>query len=105
MSDSEIPLAEVVGRLREEMLSAVEAAKGKGLQFEVEDVEVELQVVVSKGGSGELGGEGGVQLWVLGKAGGKIAGKYESSRIQKVTLKLKPQLEAEGKKKPVMLAG
>ncbi len=104
MSDSEIPLTEVMGQLRKEMLAAVEAGKGEGLQFEVQDVEVEMQVVVSKGGAGELGGEGGIRLWVLGKAAGKLSGKYESSQIQKVKLKLRPKLDG-GDDDTVMLAG
>ncbi len=95
MSESEIPLADVIRQLRRELMGAIEAGKGEGLRFEVQDLEVEMQVVVSKGGSGELGGEGGVELWVIGKAGGKVAAQYESSQIQKVTLKLRPRLKGD----------
>ena len=102
MSDSEIPLGEVIDQLRREMLVAIEAGSDEGLRFEVQDVEVEMQVVVSKGGSGELSGEGGVKLWVLAKAGGKVAGKYESSQIQKVKLSLRPKLAGADS---VMLSG
>lgn len=105
MSESEIPMAEVVRHLREELTSAVEAGKGQGLRFELQELEVEMQVVVSKGASGEFGGEGGVKLWVVGKAAGKVAGSYESSQIQKVKLKLLPKLEAEGRTATVELAG
>ncbi len=69
------------------MLATVEAGQGEGLRFEVQDVEVEMQVVVSKGGEGELSGEGGVKLWVLAKAGGKIAGKYEPYSYLEETLR------------------
>ncbi len=108
MSESEIPLAEVIGQLRKEMLATVEAGKGEGLRFEVQDLEVELQVVVSRGGSGELSGEGGAKLWVLAKTGGKVAGKYEASQIQKVKLKLRPKLDGDGdddEEDTVMLSG
>jgi Trypsin-co-occurring domain 2 len=93
MAESEIPLADVIRQLREEMLTAVEAGKGHGLRFEVQDIEVELQVVATKGGSGELGGEGGVKLWVIGKAGGKVAAEYSSSQVHTVKLKLRPKLD------------
>jgi Trypsin-co-occurring domain 2 len=105
MSDSEIPLADVVRRLRTELQAATEAGKGKGLRFEVQDIEVEMQVVVTKGGSGEFGGEGGVKLWVIGKAGGKVSGKYESSEVQKVKFRLKPKTGKGAKSGTVDLAG
>ncbi len=92
MADSEIPLADVVRQLRKELMTTARAGRGEDLRFEVQDLEIELQVVVSKGGSGELSGEGGVKLWVLAKAGGTATGSYESSRIQKVKLRLKPKL-------------
>ncbi len=106
MTESEIPLADVVRELRRELMSAVAAGEGEGLRFEVRDLEVEMQVVVTKGGSGELSGEGGVKLWVLAKTGGKVTGQYESSRIQKVTLKLRPKLDRAGDEgDTVMLTG
>ena len=104
MSKSEIPIADVVKRLRTELSTAIEAGKGEGLRFEVEDVEVEMQVVVTKSGAGKIGGEGGVELWVIGKAGGEVSAEYESSQIQKVKLRLKPKL-GEGKSGTVDLAG
>jgi hypothetical protein len=104
MSKSEIPLTDVVKRLRTELKKATEAGRGEGLRFEVEDIEVEMQVVVTKTGAGELGGEGGVELWVIGKAGGKVSAEYESSQIQKVKLRLKPKL-GKGKTGTVDLAG
>ena len=94
MFKSEIPLTEAVGKLREELLGAMEAAEGKGLRFEVRDVEVELQVAVTKEAATEAGG--GVNLWVLGKTEGKVSGKVDSSRVQKVTLKLRPKTEEDG---------
>ena len=105
MSEREIPLADVVKRLRTELVAATEAGKGEGLQFEVQDIEVEMQVVVTKGGSGEFGGEGGVGLWVIGKAGGKVSAEYESSEVQKVTFRLRPKIDEGGEPATVDLAG
>ena len=105
MSESEIPLADVIRQLRRELLAAVAAGEGEGLRFEVQDLEVEMQVVVTKGGSGELSGEGGVKLWVLAKAAGKVSGQYESSQIQKVKLKLRPKFDGGDEGDTVMLAG
>ena len=104
MSESEIPLADVVGQLRKELRASMKAGEGEDLRFEVEDVELEMQVVVTKGGAGEFGGEGGVKLWVIGKAGGKVSGKYESSQIQKVKLRLRPK-PGGGKPGTIDLAG
>jgi hypothetical protein len=103
MSENEIPLAEVIKRLRAELIATTEAGKGEGLQFEVQDIEVEMQVVVTKGGSGDLEGE--VGLRVIGKAGGKVSGKYESSEIQKVTFRLRPKIDKGGRSATVDLAG
>ncbi len=92
MSDSEIPLAEVIQQLRQELQTAIETAEGQGLRFEVQDLELEVQVLVTKGGSVKMGGGGEVKFWVLGAKGeGEMAGKYESSRLQKVKLKLLPK--------------
>lgn len=98
MPESEIPLTRVVDGLRREMLSAMEAGKGGGLRFEVRDVELEMQVVVTKAATGELASGGGLKFWVLqASAQGKVGGKYEASQIQKVKLRLRPKMD-EAKK-------
>ncbi len=92
MSDSTIPLADVIQELRSELLAATAAGEGQELRFDVEELNLELQVVVTKGGSAEAGAKGGVKFWVLNaESSAEVQGKYESSRLQKVSLKLKPK--------------
>jgi hypothetical protein len=88
---SEIPLAEVIRELRSELMDAVKAGEGESLRFEVQDLEVEMQVVVTKGASAGASGE--VKFWVLTKAGAEASAKYESSQIQKIKLKLRPKTD------------
>ncbi len=106
MAEPEIPLTDVIRQLRRDLLSAMQAGEGESLRFEVQDLEVEMQVVVTRGGSGEVSGGGGVKLWVLdAKAGSKLAGKYEASRLQKVKLRLRPKTEDDDGTGTVDLAG
>jgi len=97
MSDPTIPLAEVIQRLREELLKATQAGKGHELRLRVEKIVLELEVGVTKGASVEGGAEGGVSFWVFdSKASAKAAGSYESSRLQRITLELEPHLRGDG---------
>ncbi len=95
MADAKIKLAAFVQQLREELMAAMEAGEGESLRFDLEDVKIEAQVAVTR----EAEGKGGVKLWVL-DAG--LAGKLHSSRLQKVTLSLKPKTASGGS---VRLAG
>ena len=67
---------------------------GQELYFTVEDVEVELQVAVTKGG------EGGVtaKFWVL-EVGGK--GTHEAATTQTIKLKLKPRMANSSEPVPI----
>ena len=94
MPASDIPLADVIRELRRELLTAMKAGEGESLRFEVQDLEVEMQVAVTK--SGEVSGGGGVKFWVL-NADSSVSGKYQSSRIQKLKLKLRPKTD-DGRK-------
>lgn len=106
MSESEIPLAHVIRQLRQELQSAMQAGEGESLRFEVQDLEIEMQVLVTRGGSGEVSGGGAVKFWVLdAKAGAKATAKYESSQLQKIKLRLKPKTVKDGKPGTVDLAG
>jgi hypothetical protein len=100
MPESDIPLADVIRELRRELLAAMKAGEGESLRFEVQDLEIEVQVVVTRGGEASAGG--GVKFWVL-NAESNVSAKYESSRIQKLTLKLRPKTDDGGK--TVDLAG
>ena len=57
-----IPLYEMIQTLRAELQASMEAAKDESLQFTLQDVELELRVVVSRGKNttGKLG------FWVIG---------------------------------------
>jgi predicted secreted protein len=80
-----IPLAETLSCLRQELRTAREEAREKGdLWFLVEEVEVELQVVVSKDGKGNVG------FSVLGVEVGGGGGASKES-VQRIRLKLGPR--------------
>lgn len=85
MAESPFELANVVQGLRQELLKAVEQAKGEELRFEVQEMELELQVQVTK----EVGAEAKLKFWVI-DAGG-VSGSVEKSTVQTVRLKLKPK--------------
>ncbi len=73
-----IELSEMLGQLREELLKARDNIEGSDLKFRVDDIEIELQIVTSKGTSG------GIKFFV--EAGGNVS----QAKTQKLKLKLKP---------------
>lgn len=83
----DIPLAEMVQTLRKELARAQGQAKDEKILFELEKVELELKVVVSRTGKGH----GGVEFWVV-SAGGEYEKKGESSHTIKLTLNTKDSL-------------
>jgi hypothetical protein len=87
--DNWIELGTAVEALRKQLYELTKTVDGEDLRFEVESVDVELKVGVTKGG------EGGVtaKFWVL-EVGGK--GTVEAERTQTVTLKLKPRRKGRG---------
>ncbi len=84
MNEEKIELADVVQELREELMKATEAGEGQPLRFEVGEVKLEAQVVVTR----EAQGKGGVKFYVVNA---EVAGKEQISRTQKVTLTLTPK--------------
>lgn len=78
-----IPLSEMLGQLREELLTARAKSEGSDLKFQIEDIEIELQIVTTKGGKGG----GGVKFWVY-NAEAEI--NASQAKTQKLKLKLKP---------------
>ncbi len=89
MSEDRIRLAKVVEELREELIEAMVVGAGQPVRFDLEEVKLEAQVVVTR----ELGGKGSVKFWVLNA---EAAGKEDVSRLQKVTLSLKPRRASGG---------
>jgi hypothetical protein len=80
----DIPLAEMIRTLRQELVSAQAHAENETIRFGLEKVELELKVVVSRTGKVR----GGVEFWVI-SAGGDYEKKGESSHTIKLTLNAK----------------
>ena len=80
-NEAEMPLADLIEAVRHELQAAADRAATEPLSFEVEDVELQVDVVAS--GSREA--EGGIKLWVV-NLGGKGTTSY--SNTQTVTLRL-----------------
>ncbi len=83
---SNIRLNEMIENLRSELMQAKESGKGKELQFLVEDVEIEVEVLASK----KAGGGGKVDFWVYTA---ELAGELAQASKQKLKLRLKPLTE------------
>jgi len=83
--DRNIPLYEMIQQLRRELAASIEVARDEALQFQLEEVELELQVKISSGGKGE----GGLKFWVVEAKGG---GGRSSEDVHTFRLKLKPVL-------------
>jgi hypothetical protein len=92
MQDSGVSLADAIQQLRQELQKAMEAGADESLRFEVLDVELELQVLVSEESSGKIGAEGGIKFWLVdAKTQGELSDQYGTSQVQKVKLKLRPK--------------
>ncbi|MFE9421997.1 trypco2 family protein [Kitasatospora sp. NPDC006697] len=82
-----IELAEVIGQLREQLVSAMAQAEADGseLQLELGPVTLEAAVVVER--SGAAGGK--LKFW-LAELGAE--GRIDHSATQRITLTLQPKL-------------
>ena len=80
---SKIELAALIRKLREELAEAVLEGEGEAVRFQLETLELELQVTVGRAAEAK----GGIKIWLV-EAGTGAEGKRES--IQKVKLTLKP---------------
>ena len=78
-----IPLSEMLAELRKELLEAKWEGQSSDLKFLIEDIEIELQIVTTKGGKGG----GGVKFWVYNAEAEVNASQAQT---QKLKLKLKP---------------
>ncbi|MGD9705179.1 MAG: trypco2 family protein [Acidimicrobiia bacterium] len=83
MSEPGIALADVIDAVRAELETAARRAIDQPLQFDVEDIQLEVEVTTT----GTREAEGGIKIWVLslGAKGSKTAGGSH-----KVSLRLSP---------------
>ncbi len=87
---SGVELSEVIADLRANLAAAQKEGDGKSLRFTIEDIEVELQMVVTKEISAEAGVKTAVKFWVLsGEANAKADAKFNTAATQKIKLKMK----------------
>ena len=66
-SEQEIPLADLITTLRQELEEAQSRGAGQKIRFTVDRVELELKVAVTR----KAKGEAGIKFWVV-KAGGEL---------------------------------
>lgn len=78
-----IELSEMLGQLREELLKARGQSEGSDLKFQVEDIEIELQIVTTKA----AGAKSCLKFWVVNAEANANASQ---AKTQKLKLKLKP---------------
>lgn len=82
-------LSDVLVQLRKELAAAQEKAEKEDVKFTVKDIEVELQVAITKEGKGKVG----FKVWLLdGKAGGGLSHKQTHT----IKLHLDPRLPDNG---------
>ena len=93
-------LSDVIAQLRASLSNAQKDGEGHNLRFNVEDVEIELQVAVTK----EKSGGGGIKFWVLDA---KAEGKLSDAITQKIKLHMTVVDTAthEGKEKAAKSSG
>lgn len=86
----EIPLSDMITALRQELVNAQMHAKGQRILFEMEKVELELKVAVSRSGKGN----GGIKFWVF-NAGTEYKKVSEISHTVKLTFNTKDSQSGE----------
>lgn len=79
--DPGIPLADLIDAIRGELETAARNARGRQLQFAVEDVKLEVDVTTT----GTRGAEGGLKVWAITIG---ASGSRANTASQRVTLSL-----------------
>ncbi|GAA2910295.1 hypothetical protein Acy02nite_48830 [Actinoplanes cyaneus] len=82
---TEIPLARAIAELRAELQQAILDGAGEPLRFELDTVDLELQVTMTARGAAEAK----VGLWSVLTAG--TSADYSRGSVHKLTLKLSPR--------------
>ena len=83
----DVPLAGAIRQLRAELTKAMEEAEGETLQFELGDIELELQLEVSQEAKGDVG----IRFWLVSLGGSAGASKASTHTLR---LTLTPQTSA-----------
>jgi hypothetical protein len=81
-----LELAEVIGQLRAELVTAMAEGEGADLRFQLGSIDVELSVAVTK----EVAPGAKIKFWVV-EAG--VDTKLSSAATQKIKLQLDPRQE------------
>jgi Trypsin-co-occurring domain 2 len=79
--DTEIGLAEMIESLREELQASIESGQDKLVAFDVDKVELELKIALSR----KAKGEAGVAFWVV-KAGASGEAGRDTTHTFKLSL-------------------
>lgn len=102
MADSDEPnvwwLADALKQLRDDLITAQESGDGKAILFEVEHIDLDLQLVASS----KVQGQGGIGWGILS---GKLGGDLESVRTQRVQLRLKLAPNPDGSSTQIGASG
>jgi len=85
----EIPLGEMIETLRQELQVAQAKGSGQPIAFEIENVELELQIAVSR----KKSGDGKIAFWVLSIGGGL---ENSGETTHRVKLSLSPVSSSSG---------
>ena len=93
MSTGKRQLVEIIKALRSDIEAAVVEGEGQKVKFDVNEIEIDLQTQITKGG--EVGASGEVEFKVLGfelgKASAEAKGNYNKQDSHTIKLKLRPK--------------
>jgi|SRR5580658_902966 hypothetical protein len=93
-----IELSTLINELRDELERSITTANTRTLQFELESVELEVEVGVEKSGEGD----GRVRFWVA-EIGAQAA--IARTSTQRVKLALKPAIHHQGVRRAAFVSG
>lgn len=93
----QIGVADFIQQLRSDLEAAMLEGRNKKLRFDVEELDVELQVTATVDAEASAKGGGGLKLCIFsGDASAEAKASFATSQIQTVRLKLKA-MEEDGK--------
>lgn len=83
MAESRIPLSTLIAELRRELAEAQQQGQGQFPRLRVDEAEIEVQVVITRGNKDGMG----VKFWVFNA---EMKNEDSDAVTQKIKLKLKP---------------